>query len=105
MIRVHLVFDIWNMEAGRQRAEREVDLNAVPRIGELIWVAKVLSLRVSAVSWMLESSSAPDPRPWIWLGRGTGTTATIKDLKGDHEVPPDYVDMLVNAGFVLSPND
>jgi hypothetical protein len=42
---------------GGQRGERVVDLPTVPRIGESVWVAKRLALRVSGVSWLWQSDA------------------------------------------------
>jgi hypothetical protein len=98
VVRVHLVIDAYNDESGRQRAERDVELPAVPRIGESISVARMLTLKVAYVTWMLDEG-----RPWLFLGRAEGTTSSIKDLDGELEVPQNYVDDLVKGGWRLSP--
>jgi hypothetical protein len=106
VIRVHLILDIYNDESGRQRAERDVDLPAVPRIGEFVAVSRMLTLRVNGITWMLKHSDNEDQRPWLWIGRSEGTTDSIKDLgAGEHEVPQVYVDDLADAGWTLTPND
>ena len=62
---VHLVIDLAGQEHGRRRAERNIDLPAVPRQGEVIWVSRSLALMVKSVAWMLGEVT-----PWLsWEGQ------------------------------------
>ena len=64
---VHLVIDLSDQEHGRRRAERNIDLPAVPRQGEVIWVSRSIALKVKSVTWMLA-----DATPWLFLCRSEG---------------------------------
>lgn len=94
---VHLVIDVWNKETEhRRRAERDFDLEAVPRIGEVIDASKSLVLRVNLVRWMLDGT------PWLTLGRADWTISSATDEDDPVlTLPENYVDELRQAGWTL----
>lgn len=99
-MKIQMVFEFLQpgFVAGAQRAERFVDLPAVPRIGETIWVAKLLSMRVKGVSWPWENEEFPS---W-WMERSEGTTSAVKQLEPTLlEIPSGYVDDLRSAGWSI----
>ena len=96
---IQLIVDVWNEEHGsRRRAERSVELPAVPRVGEIIDVADMLALKVSTVRWQL-----PDQGPLVFLGRAEGTASSVTDEDAPVlTMPETYVDRLRDAGWQLS---
>jgi hypothetical protein len=98
-VNIQLIIDVWNEEHGnRRRAERSVELPAVPRVGEIIDVARMLALGVTAVRWQ-----PPDQRPLVFLGRAEGTSSSVTDEDAPVlTMPETYVDQLREAGWQLS---
>ena len=95
---IQLVFEFVDEEAGHYRAERLVDLPAVPRVGEMIWVAKVFALRVKGVSWLWKGEHFPS----LWLERSEGTSSSIEQLDSlTLKIPPSYVKDLRDAGWSI----
>jgi hypothetical protein len=95
---IQMVFEFMEpgFAGGAQRAERLVDLSEVPRVGETVWVAKLLSMRVKGVSWLWEGEDFPS----LWMERSEGTTSAVKQLEPTLlEIPSNYVDDLRTAGW------
>ena len=58
-MQINLAIAFLEEGVGRQRAERDVDLPAVPRVGESVWVGSKFALRVKSVTWLWQGSSVP----------------------------------------------
>jgi hypothetical protein len=83
----------------RQRAERSVELPAVPRVGEVIDVAGMtFTLKVTLVRWQLT-----DQRPTLFLGRTGGSPPSVTENEdGELTLTEPYADQLREAGWQLS---
>ncbi len=87
-----------SFSGGTQRAERVVALPAVPHVGETVWVAKLLAMRVKDVSWLWENEAFPS----LWMERSEGTTSAVKQLEPSLlEIPSSHVDDLRTAGWSI----
>jgi hypothetical protein len=94
---VRLVIDLFSEEHGRRRAERVIDLPAVPRQGEAVWIAPTLALMVKSVSWNLAREE-----PMLFLGRSEGTPASVVEHEGELTIHESYVEHLAAAGWGLT---
>jgi hypothetical protein len=83
---------------GTQRAERSVDLPAVPRVGETVCVAKLLSMRVKGVSWLWENEEFPS----VWMERSERTTSAVSQFEPDVlTIASRHVEDLRTAGWSI----
>ncbi len=98
-VNIQPTIDIWNEEYGnRRRAERFVELPAVPRVGEIIDATRMLALKVTTVRWQ-----SPEQQPVVFLGRAEGTSSNVTDEDAPVlTMPETYVDQLREAGWQLS---
>jgi hypothetical protein len=95
-----VAFADWVMGVGEidlAGAERNIDLPAVPRQGEIIWVSRSIALKVKSVTWMLAEAT-----PWVFLSRSEGTLQSVVEDDGELTMPEAYVDELPASGWTIS---
>jgi hypothetical protein len=97
-VTIKMIFDFAVEGHSRQRAERTVNLAAVPRAGEIIDVAGVtFALKVTYVRWSLT-----DETPTLFLGRTDGSPPSVTEEGGELMLTEPYVDQIRDAGWRLS---
>jgi hypothetical protein len=96
MVQVHLIIDLVTPGVGRRRAEQKATLPGVPSAGDAVWVAKVLALRVSTVSWMVR-----EKRVMVFLTRADSNPSSVIDHDGELELPDYFIDDLREASWTI----
>lgn len=94
MAQVQLIIDLVTPGVGRRRAERTTSLPGVPGVGEFVVVARMLTLKVAAVTWDARKGTA-----MVFLGRADGNSDSIVDHDGELELPDHHVDGLTEADW------
>ncbi len=94
MVQVQLIIDLVEPGVGRRRAERTATLPGVPSVGDSVWVARVLALKVSAISWMVRQQGV-----MIFLTRADANLPSVIDHDGELELAQHWIDDLLEAGW------
>lgn len=94
MAEVQLIIDLVEPGFGRRRAERTATLPGVPAVGDAVWVAKLLALKVSSVAWMVREQGV-----MVFLTRADANPNSVIDHDGELELAQHWIDDLLEAGW------
>lgn len=94
MAEIHLIIDLVEPGVGRRRAERTARLPGVPAVGDAVWVAKLLALKVSSVAWMVREQGV-----MVFLTRADANLTSVIDHDGELELAQHRIDDLLEAGW------
>lgn len=100
MVQVQLIIDLVEPGVGRRRAERMTTLPGVPSVGDAIWVARPLALKVSSVSWKVREQGV-----MVFLTRADANTVDVIDHDGELELSQHRIDDLLAAGWSIGEYD
>jgi hypothetical protein len=100
MVQVQLVIDLVEPGVGRRRAERTAVLPGVPAVGDAVWVAKLLALKVFSVAWMVREQSV-----MVFLTRADANPDSVIDHDGELELAQHLIDSLLKAGWDIGDYD